>query len=180
MMYKVVDAFVEVLTAAPDSLLPASRVGAVAPDGSNAVPCILIGLALAAAGGEGISKRGPYPPDKEPALFVRYAGTATLEIWSTSPSATDLLARRVQDRLQREPQRVRDQGFWSCRPHMLDVALPALHTPPTGSPFPVWKQRLTYEFVFEAEEAETLPGGGPIQKIDIDVDDRLVETFSVP
>jgi hypothetical protein len=54
------------------------------------------------------------------------------------------------------------------------------HDPPVGSPFSVWKQRLGYKFAFEAEEGGELSSGIPIKRIDVDMDEHIVESFSIP
>jgi len=55
-----------------------------------------------------------------------------------------------------------------------------LHNPPVGSPFSVWNQKLSYTFVFEAEEGGDLSSGIPIKLIDVNMDEHLVESFQIP
>ena len=54
------------------------------------------------------------------------------------------------------------------------------HVPVVGSAFPVWVQTLEYRFTFESEDGGELSSGIPIKRIDVDMDDFIVEQFSVP
>jgi hypothetical protein len=49
----------------------------------------------------------------------------------------------------------------------------------TGSTFPAWKQSLEYKFAFEAEDGGEVSSGIPIKRIDVDMDDYIVEEFSI-
>ena len=109
----------------------------------------------------------------------RYRGTLLLELWASSPSQIGTLARRLQQRLQSQLALLRQKGFVALRPASLDPAETSLYAPPSGSAFPVWRQRLSYRFVFEAEEGGELSSGVPIERIAVDVT-QPQESFSVP
>jgi hypothetical protein len=109
----------------------------------------------------------------------RYRGMLLLELWASSPSQIGTLARRLQQRLQTQLALLRQKGFVALRPASLDPAETSLYEPPSGSAFPVWRQRLSYRFVFEAEEGGELSSGVPIERIAVDVT-QPQESFSVP
>jgi hypothetical protein len=109
----------------------------------------------------------------------RYRGLLTFEVWAQSASEVDGLARKLQGRLDGLSPLTREKGFSLLRPTDLDPAQNVLYQPATGTAFPVWKQRLTYRFVFEYEEGGELSSAGPIKRIDVDVA-RPRESFVVP
>jgi hypothetical protein len=109
----------------------------------------------------------------------RYRGTLFLELWASSLSQIGPLARRLQQRLQTQLTLLRQKGFVALRPASLDPAEASLYEPPSGSAFTVWRQRLSYRFVFEAEEGGELSSGVPIARIDVEVT-QPQESFSVP
>jgi hypothetical protein len=109
----------------------------------------------------------------------RYRGILLLELWATSVNQLNDIAHKLQQRLQHQGTLLRQKGFVALRPASLDPAETLLYEPPSGSAFPVWKQRLSYRFVFEAEEGGELSSGVPIKRIDVDVS-QPQESFSVP
>ena len=46
--------------------------------------------------------------------------------------------------------------------------------------FAVWRQQLSYRFTCEVQEVPTPGDGGPIQRVDVEVGDGVIESFSVP
>ena len=116
---------------------------------------------------------------RDDVLGDRYRGLLVLEVWAHSPAEVDLVARKLQSRLAGSTTLTRDKGFMLLRPADLDPAENVLYQPAGGSAFPVWKQRLTYRFVFEYEEGGALSSAGPIKRIDVDVT-RPRESFAAP
>jgi hypothetical protein len=112
-------------------------------------------------------------------LGDRYSGAMMLEIWATSLSQVDDIARKLQSRLRSSVQLLRQKGFMKLQPASLDPAEYMQYEPPSGSAFPVWKQRLSYRFVFEFEEGGELSSGVPIKQIGVNVK-QPQESFSVP
>jgi len=82
--------------------------------------------------------------------------------------------------LRSDLKTLRQKGFLKLQPEKLEAAENTLHAPPVGSPFSVWKQKLSYTFLFEAEEGGELSSGIPIKQIDVDMNKHLVESFSIP
>ena len=113
-------------------------------------------------------------------LAHRYKGTLTLEVWAGTFEQTDAIARRLQDRVRAEPSLLRDKGFVQLRPVSLAPAQNTLHEPPGTSAFAAWRQKLQYRFTFEAEEGGELSSGGVIERVDVDMNGALPESFRVP
>ncbi|MCI0486804.1 MAG: hypothetical protein L0229_09410 [Blastocatellia bacterium] len=113
-------------------------------------------------------------------LGDRYSGSMAIEIWAGSFTQADDLSRKLQDILKSSRARLREKGFFMLNPLSLGTIENTLRTPPLGSPFPVWKQEIGYVFAFEAEEGGELSGGIPIERINVDMDDQIAESFSVP
>lgn len=109
----------------------------------------------------------------------RYTGTLSLELWVDGPQEADTLRRKVETRLSESPGLLRDKGFISLQPLGLDAAVTVEIGPLGGSLFDAWRQRMTYRFVFEAEEGGELSSGLPIKRIDVNVP-RPREVFFVP
>ncbi len=107
-----------------------------------------------------------------------YRGALTLDVWGSQVNQVTEIARNIQTRLKTNPQLLRQKGFQRLQPASLDPAQYVLHAPPTGTPFPVWQQRIAYHFVFEYEEGGELSSGVPIKQIDVDVPDPP-ESFSI-
>lgn len=112
-------------------------------------------------------------------LGDRFRGAMVFELWGNSFSEVDGLSRRLQLKLGADRAALRRKGFLRVAPAALEPVENAVHTPPVGSAFPVWRQRLEYTFAFESEEGGEVSSGLPIKRIDVEVDDQLVESFTV-
>lgn len=110
----------------------------------------------------------------------RCQGTITFEIWGGSATETSALAQQLQTKLATEEAGLRQHGFASLAPATLEAAENVAYQPATGSTFPVWKQRLAYRFHFDLEQGGEASSGGPIQRIKVNVDDAVIESFSTP
>lgn len=108
-----------------------------------------------------------------------YSGVLTLEIWANSASQTAEISRGLQTRVQTALSLLRQKGFVKLQPSRLASAEHVLHQPPTGSAFAVWKQELSYAFVFDSQEGGELSSGVPIKRIDVDIKRHAPESFSV-
>jgi hypothetical protein len=117
---------------------------------------------------------------RDEVLGSRYCGSVALEVWTDSFNQTDQASRKLQDKLKSQRSLLREKGFISLKPVSLGPAENLLQAAAVGTPFPVWKQRLEYKFAFEAEDGGELSSGVPIKRIDVGVDDYLVESFSIP
>ena len=113
-------------------------------------------------------------------LGDRYGGLMMLEIWATSFNEIDRISRGLQNKVKSSRAELRQSGFMKFQSASLEPAENILHAPPVGSPFSVWKQKLEYKFAFEAEEGGELSSGIPIKRIDVDMDEHIVESFSIP
>lgn len=113
-------------------------------------------------------------------LGERYSGSMTLEIWANSSSEVEEISRRLQARLRANGDALRRRGFIRIRPLILEPAESALHQPPVGSPFLVWKQKLGYGVVFESQEGGETSAGARIERIDVEMDELLGESLSLP
>lgn len=109
-----------------------------------------------------------------------FRGQIVMEVWANSSNQSRDLSRRLQDKLRSARSLLRGKGFVGLKPVSLHPAENVSHVPVTGSAFPVWIQTLEYGFTFEAEDGGELSSGIPIKRIDIDMDDFIVEQFSVP
>jgi hypothetical protein len=103
-----------------------------------------------------------------------------IEIWANNVNQSRDLSRRLQDKLKSDRSLLRGKGFVDLKPLTLRPAENLAHVPVVGSAFPVWIQMLEYAFTFEAEDGGELSSGIPIKRIDVDMDDFIVEQFSVP
>jgi hypothetical protein len=112
-------------------------------------------------------------------LADRFIGLMALEVWATSFNQADGIARNLQDVLRSNRVLLREKGFLKLHPFSLGTAEHLRLDPPAGSPFPVWKQKLEYRFAFEAEDGGELSGGVPIKQIHVEMDDHIVEAFSI-
>ena len=106
-------------------------------------------------------------------------GLITLELWAGSAADASALSRKLQTRLFDRPG-LRQYGFSALLPAGLTPTQSSNYQPASGSPFAVWNQALTYKFHYEAEQPTEASSGGPILKVNVDMDDELRETFSVP
>jgi hypothetical protein len=113
-------------------------------------------------------------------LGDNFSGTMIFEVWGSSFTEADGISRRLQSKLSTDRAALRSRGFLQLRPAALEPIENVLHTPPVGSTFPVWKQKLEYRFAFESEEGGELSTGPPIRRVDVDIDSQFAELFSVP
>jgi hypothetical protein len=113
-------------------------------------------------------------------LGDNFSGTMLFEVWGSSFTEADGISRRLQSKLSTDRSALRSRGFLQIRPAALEPIENVLHTPPVGSTFPVWKQKLEYRFAFESEEGGELSTGPPIKRVDVGIDSQFAELFSVP
>lgn len=106
-------------------------------------------------------------------------GQIAMEVWANNANQSREVSRRLQDKLKVDRSLLRGKGFVDLKPLALRPAENTAHVPVVGSAFPVWIQTLEYKFTFEAEDGGELSSGIPIKRIDIDMDDFIVEQFSV-
>ncbi len=112
-------------------------------------------------------------------LGDKYSGSLSIEVWENSFNLTRDLSRRLQDKLQTGRALLRTKGFQSLQPLTLGPIENVSQPVTVGSAFSAWKQKLEYRFAFEAEDGGELSSGVPIKRIDVDMDDFIVEEFSV-
>lgn len=108
------------------------------------------------------------------------AGSMGLEVWANSPENTAQISQKLQNKIVSHRTGLRQKGFFIIAPQSLQPIENFSIKPQTGSPFSVWAQKLAYRFVFESIDGGELSSGGIIKQIDIEVDNNLDETFSVP
>lgn len=113
-------------------------------------------------------------------LAKRYGGLMNLEIWANSFNETDEISRRLQNKLSGKRISLKDRGFSNLQPAGLEPVKNILQSSPSGSPFSVWRQNLVYKFMFEAEEGGEISSGIPIKQINVNMDDELSESYSIP
>jgi hypothetical protein len=106
-------------------------------------------------------------------------GLITLEVWGGSINDASALARSLQSKLIDRPG-LRQHGFSALLPAGLNAAENINYQPASGSAFPVWKQRLIYKFQFDSEQGGETSAGGPILKVNVNMDQTLDEKFSTP
>jgi len=112
-------------------------------------------------------------------LADRFIGLMALEMWANSFNEVDGITRKLQEALRSNRVLLRAKGFLKLQPFSLGAAERLLLEPPTGSAFPAWRQNLAYKFVFEAEDGGELSAGIPIKQVNVEMDDHVVETFSI-
>jgi hypothetical protein len=110
----------------------------------------------------------------------RLQGTITLEVWGGSATDTSALAQNLQMKLMTEETSLRQSGFAAVTPSALEPMENIVYMPATGSTFPVWKQRLAYHFHFDLEQGGEASSGGPIQKINVKMDNAVDDALSIP
>jgi hypothetical protein len=110
----------------------------------------------------------------------RCQGVITLELWTASASDVSTLSTTLQNKLATEETGLRQSGFALLTPASLDAAENFTYQPASGSSFAVWKQRLSYRFHFDLEQGGDASSGGPIKQINVQMDDAIVESLSVP
>lgn len=108
----------------------------------------------------------------------RSNGAITLEVWGGSLAEASALSRKLQAKLV-DLNGLRQRGFGILRPAELSATENVAYQPAVGSAFPVWKQRLTYKFHFDLEQGGEASSGGPIRKINLDLEAQQ-EAFSTP
>jgi hypothetical protein len=113
-------------------------------------------------------------------LGERYRGAVALEIWADNPDKAAEISQRLQNKIKSDPSMLRKRGFLKFAPGSLEPLENIELNPPGGSFFPVWKQKLGYKFVFEAEGGGEVSSGTIIKRIDLNVNKNLPESFSVP
>lgn len=109
-----------------------------------------------------------------------FRGQIAMEVWANTINQSREVSRKLQDKLKTNRSLLRNKGFVDLKPVALRAAENTTHVPVVGSAFPVWIQTLEYRFTFEAEDGGELSSGIPIKRIDVDMDDFIVEQFSVP
>jgi hypothetical protein len=108
-----------------------------------------------------------------------FRGQIAMEVWANNVNQSREVSRKLQDKLKTDRSLLRNKGFVDLKPLALRPAENLAHVPVVGSAFPVWIQTLEYKFTFEAEDGGELSSGIPIKRIDVDMDDFIVEQFSV-
>jgi hypothetical protein len=175
----VLDKLIEVLAAAPDSVLGAGQMGASRPGSIGELPRVVLSLALQPTTGAGLGHFIRTGEQREEIYAERYNGLTHLEVWAVAPAGIDQVARALQTRLRTVPRLLQEKGFLLLQPLALDAAEAVAQQPAVGSPFVAWRQRISYRFVFEAQEGPAPDGGGPIQRIDVDIP-QPAESLSIP
>jgi hypothetical protein len=112
-------------------------------------------------------------------LGDKYSGSISIEVWENSFNLARDLSRRLQDKLQTDRALLRTKGFQTLQPLTLGPIENVSQPVTVGSAFSAWKQKLEYRFAFEAEDGGELSSGVPIKRIDVEMDDFIVEEFSV-
>lgn len=105
-------------------------------------------------------------------------GTITLEVWGTSAAEVSSLTRKLEAKLA-DPVGPRQCGFGVLQSAGLAATENAAYQPAAGSAFPVWRQKLSYKFHFDLEQGEQASSGGPIRKINLNLE-KPQESFSLP
>jgi hypothetical protein len=167
------------LAATPDPVLPAPRISARRPSRPQDVPAVVVAVAVdeQRPGAVGRSLRWDAERRDVRAGDV-YSGVLRLEAWAPSAGELDSLTAGVERRLRIPTEAARGQGMLRLFPASLEPAEHVLIEPPTGSPAAAWRQRLSYRFTCEIEDAVTDSAGGVIKRIDVG-ERGVVEGFSV-
>lgn len=183
-MYAIIDGLANLLSAEPDPVLAQARVGSRRPAALGEVPAVSVSLSiddLRTSGFDSVIRGGDFPntPPTDLVRGTNFRGTMSVEVWATSASELSTTSRKLQDRLI-ELQRMRQSGFIRLQPAGLAPLEQVQVAPPTGSPFAVWKQPLSYRFTFMAEKPPEPSDGGPIRHIDVHMQGSAPESLSIP
>lgn len=111
---------------------------------------------------------------------ARFAGAMRLEVWGSTASDVETIARTVQARVSRGRALFRQRGFARLSSSRLDPLEQVLIPSASASPIPAWRQGLEYAFAFEARDGGAVSAGGRIQRIDVAARGDVSEMFSVP
>lgn len=109
----------------------------------------------------------------------RYKGTAVLEIWSSSPDEATRILRALTNKLAADRTVLRQKSFLELKPLLLEPMELISQELPHGASLPAWKQKLEYRFTVELERGGEISSGAPIRRIDVEMDDQLVERFAI-
>ncbi len=110
----------------------------------------------------------------------RCEGTINLDLWSGSVADASALSRKLQTKVRADETALRQCGFALLAPSAMCAAESLAYQPGSGSAFPVWKQRLTYRFLFDWEQAGAVSSGGPIRTVNIGMEGSVNEAFPIP
>lgn len=95
-----------------------------------------------------------------------YSGVLTLEAWAGSAAEVEGITLAIERRVQLPSTAARAHGFLRMYPASLEPAESVLIDASVGTAAG-WRQRLTYRFTCEVEDARFESEGGPIERIDI-------------
>ena len=109
----------------------------------------------------------------------RYQGEMTLDVWGASFATVEDIAGQVIQRLEGPPQLLKTFGFDALSGARLGPAKSDVFDPLGGSSFVRWRQELCYRFHFDAELGGEASSGGVIRRIDVDIDGKLPDPFSI-
>ncbi|HLP47003.1 MAG TPA: hypothetical protein VK469_13700 [Candidatus Kapabacteria bacterium] len=171
----VIEKLNEVLTALPGAVLPSNCIGAKKPSDTNEIPAVIMSINIVGSEGIGIGVTR-----RDEIMGERYHGAVALEIWAGSADKAAEISQKLQNKIRSDRMTLRKKGFLKFTPEYLEPLENIKIDPPDGSPFSVWKQKLGYKFVFEAEEGGELSSGTVIKRIALDVNQNPDESFSVP
>lgn len=110
----------------------------------------------------------------------RFSGTVMFEISAENLNQLQTLSKELQSTLHPLRGKWRTAGFSKLRALSLDPAERILYQPPAASAFPLWKQLLGYQFVFEMIEEPQISSGIPIRTVDVDLEEPVAEQFQIP
>jgi hypothetical protein len=179
-MYQIIDRLVEVLSASPEPVLSAGSLGVKKPSTGNEIPAVVMSLTIEDYKGTGIGRLiRTGNREKGEVLEETYKGFLMLEVWANNFDSVHEISEKLQNKLKSNPALLKQKGFLKLQPARLEPVENVLHHPPVGSPFPVWKQPLSYRFVFESEEGREV-SSGLIKRIDVAMGQHPQESFSVP
>lgn len=184
----------EVLSRAPEPVLPVGSIGPRRPSAGGEMPAIAVSLTVDRVQSLGLGRlvrSWDQLPDgdsiREETRGDRYEGVVALEVWAGSFAQARGLSQSIESRLARERGLLREKGFAALRPAGLDAAENVSHQAGVNAAFPAWRQRVAYRFVFETREGGDITSGGIIERVDVGMSERRdadvlepLETFDVP
>lgn len=177
-MSSVVERCAAALSAAPDAVLPAERIGARRPAGMGDLPFVVLTLQVESSGRGALGRELRFDEDFRTRRGDVVGGVLELEAWAATSDAVLALTAGVEQRFSTSSSSLRANGFTRLTPASLGAAEQSRHEPAVGTPFTVWRQAVTYAFTCEVEPVEPDTEGGLIARIDVATADPR-ESFSI-
>ena len=110
---------------------------------------------------------------------IRLRGSASLEVWAGTPEQVAALVEALERRLA-DASLARQRGFWRLQPQGMTTPMATRVDTGETPPFVAWRNELTCDFSFEAEDERSDGEGGVIRRVDVDITGSNPDGLVVP